>query len=441
VEGSVEQPRERIRVLIVDDIAETRDNLRKLLSFDAGIEVVGAAASGREGIELANEFRPHIVLMDINMPGMDGITATEAILQDLPATQVVMLSVQGETDYLRRAMMAGARDYLTKPATGDELMSTIRRVYETGKTRAMMMPGQPVGPAAVSAAGGLPRRKGDVIAVFSPKGGVGCTTVAVNLAVALQQMAGARQKVALVDASVQFGDVGVMLNLQANRSMADLMAHIEDLDRDMLNSVLTPHGSGLKVLLAPPHPEAAESLLASASVDDGVEGNSALGAVLELMREEFDITVVDMWSWVDDIALTIFDAAALIVLVVMSNIPAIKSARLFLEVATRLNYPMKKIALVVNGVDRRMAIGVEQIEQAMIPLSAQIPLDRQVVLAAINHGVPFVMRDPSRPVSQSILQLAEHVRGALEEKEEEEEEEFGAVVAGAGRLRLGRVFG
>ena len=436
----MEQPGERIRVLIVDDIAETRENLRKLLSFDVGIEVIGAAASGQEGVELALEFRPHIVLMDINMPGMDGIAATEAVMRELPATQVVILSVQGETDYLRRAMLAGARDYLTKPPTGDELMSTIRRVYEMGKTRVAMMPAQPAGPTAISIDGGRARREGNVVAVFSPKGGVGCTTIAVNLAIALQQMAHSGYKVALMDASVQFGDVGVMLNLQANRSMADLVSQAQDLDRDMLNSVLIPHGSGLKVLLAPPHPEAAESLLASTSLDEGMGGNSTFEAVLGLMRQEFDIIVVDMWSWVDDVALTIFDVAALIMLVVTPNIPAIKSARLFLEVANRLKYPREEIALVVNGVDRRTGIRVEQIEQAMIPVVAQIPLDQQMVLAAVNHGVPFVMRDPSRPVSQSILQLAEHVRGALTEEPEEEEEEQ-VVAPGASRLRLGRVFG
>ena len=434
------QPTERIRVLIVDDIAETRENLRKLLSFDVGIEVVGAAASGQEGVELAKEFRPHIVLMDINMPGMDGIAATEAVMRELPATQVVMLSVQGETDYLRRAMLAGARDFLTKPPTGDELMSTIRRVYEMGKTRAVMMPAQHTVPTAASAEGRPERRDGNVVAVFSPKGGVGCTTVAVNLAVALQQMAGSSEKVALMDTSVQFGDVGVMLNLRANRSMTDLVPHIKDLDRDMLNSVLTPHGSGLKVLLAPPHPEAAESLLASSALDDGIGGSSILGAVVDLMREEFDTIVVDMWSWIDAVALTIFDSAALIVLVVMPNIPSIKSARLFLEVANTLNYPTEKIALVVNGVDRRVGIRVEQIEQAMIPVAAEIPMDNQVVLAAMNHGVPFVVRDPSRPVSQGILQLAEHVHSVvMAEREEEQEREEAA--AGAGRLRLGRVFG
>lgn len=436
----MEQPTERIRVLIVDDIAETRENLRKLLSFDASIEVVGAAASGQEGVKLAREFNPHIVLMDINMPGMDGIAATEAIMRELPAVQVVMLSVQGETDYLRRAMLAGARDFLIKPPTGDELMSTIRRVYDMGRTRAAVMPAQPTVPTAVQAEGRRARREGKVIAVFSPKGGVGCTTITVNLAVALQEMVGSKQKVALMDTCVQFGDVGVMLNLQASRSLADLVPHIENLDHDMLNSVLSTHGSGLKVLLAPPHPEAAESLLTGMSLDEGKGGGSALGTVLALMREEFDIIVVDVWSWVNDLALTVLDAAALIVLVVTPDIPAIKSARLFLEVAGKLNYPMEKIALVVNGVDRRMGIRVDQIEQAMIPVAAQIPLDQQVVMAAVNHGVPFVQRDPSRPVSQGIVQLAEHVRSVVtEEQEKEGAEEM--VATGPSRLRLGRVFG
>jgi pilus assembly protein CpaE len=430
---------EVIKVLITDDIAETRENLRKLLSFDTGIEVVGAAASGEEGLELAKEHHPDVILMDINMPGMDGITATEEILKEVPTAQVVMLSVQGETDYLRRAMLAGARDFLTKPPSGDELMSTIRRVYEMGKTRPAVMTAQPTVPTTGAAVGGAPQHDGEVIAVFSPKGGVGCTTIAVNLAIALQGMAHGGQKVGMMDTSVQFGDVGVMLNLQAHRSMSDLVPHLNELDGDMLSSVLAPHGSGVKVLLAPPHPEEAEVLLTTV-VSDSAGNTSAVGALLELMRKEFDIVIVDTWSWVDDVALTVFDAATLIVLVVMPNIPSIKSARLFLEVADRLNYPMDKIALVVNGVDRRMGIRVEQIEQAMIPVVAQIPLDEQAVQAAVNHGVPFVTRDVNRPIAQGVMQLAEHVYSTLMVEREAEGLEEGMGTEPS-RLRLGRVFG
>ncbi len=130
---------EKIRVLIVDDIAETRENLRKLLSFAPDIEVVGTAATGEEGVQLARELVPHVVIMDINLPGMDGITATEQIVREVPTAQIVILSVQGETGYMRRAMAAGARDFLVKPPSGDELMATIRRVYEIGQAQAARM--------------------------------------------------------------------------------------------------------------------------------------------------------------------------------------------------------------------------------------------------------------------------------------------------------------
>src|SRR5690606_14929753 len=106
---------DKVRVLIVDDVAETRENIRKLLQFDANIEVVGASRTGAEGLELSMETQPDVVLMDINMPDMDGITATEAIRKKVPFTQIVILSVQGDSNYMRRAMLAGARDFLTKP--------------------------------------------------------------------------------------------------------------------------------------------------------------------------------------------------------------------------------------------------------------------------------------------------------------------------------------
>lgn len=194
---------EKIRVLIVDDIPETRENLRKLLYFEADIDVVGAASSGEEGIEFAKEYNPDIVLMDINMPGVDGISASEAIAREAPATQVIMMSVQSEADYLRRSMLAGARDFLTKPFSGDELVSTIRRVYEMGESRRRAMPAvQPMaaGPAMAAVAPAAP--EGKIIAVFAPKGGVGCTTLAVNMAIAMHRVVRGKESVTLVDGSL-----------------------------------------------------------------------------------------------------------------------------------------------------------------------------------------------------------------------------------------------
>ena len=120
---------DKIGVVIVDDIPETREHVSKLLSFENDIEVVGMAASGMEALELAARLRPDVVLMDINMPGMDGIATAEQLSSSVPTASLVMMSVQGEADYLRRSMLAGAREFLVKPFSSDELCSSIRQVY------------------------------------------------------------------------------------------------------------------------------------------------------------------------------------------------------------------------------------------------------------------------------------------------------------------------
>ena len=171
------------------------------------------------------------------------ITASEAITQQVPFTQIIMMSVQGEADYLRRSMLAGAREFLIKPFSSDELISSIRRVHELGASRRQAMPSTtPTVPTEVEQER-LPEKMGKIIAVFSPKGGVGCSTVAINLAIALHRAEG--KPVALVDGSLQFGDVAVLLNLQANRSLADLAPHVDELDHELLDHVMLSHPSGV----------------------------------------------------------------------------------------------------------------------------------------------------------------------------------------------------
>src|SRR5512141_33784 len=135
----------KIRVIVVDDITETRENVRKLLFFEDDIEIVGTASNGREGVDMAGKLQPDIVLMDINMPEMDGIAASEQIVAQHPNVQIIMMSVQGEADYLRRSMLAGAREFLTKPFSGEELATSIRRVHQLAANRRVAVaPATPV---------------------------------------------------------------------------------------------------------------------------------------------------------------------------------------------------------------------------------------------------------------------------------------------------------
>jgi pilus assembly protein CpaE len=421
---------EKIRVLLVDDIPETRENLRKLLYFETDIEVVAAAMSGEEGIKLAKEYQPDVVLMDINMPGLDGIAATEAITQEVPYSQVIMMSVQGEADYLRRSMLAGARQFLIKPFSGDELVSTIRRVYELG-TRRPVPAVPPGGPGYDAAAGrGLPEQ-GKVIAVFSPKGGTGCTAVAANLAVALQKMGEEQnQQVVLVDASLQFGNVGVMMNLKATRSIADLAPHIDELDEDMFDSTCLPHTSGVKCLLAPPRPEMADLILAE-----------HIPTILDALRRYFDYIVVDTWSLLGDLVLSVLDNADRIILLATPDIPSLANTKLFFEVTEALEYPQDKIFLVLNKMDRSVRISAKDIADSLKhQVAAQIALDERSVAHSINRGTPLTLMDRRSPVAQNLFELAKHVVESLEVVPEGGEERERSASARSGR-KTGRRFG
>lgn len=419
---------EKIRVLLVDDIPETRENLRKLLYFETDIEVVGAATSGEEGIKLAKEYQPDIVLMDINMPGVDGIAATEAITQEVPYSQVIMMSVQGEADYLRRSMLAGARQFLIKPFSGDELVSTIRRVYELGARRQMPAV-QPAGPGYDVGSGRGPSDQGQVIAVFSPKGGTGCTFLAINLAVALLKMQEAEGKqVVLVDTSLQFGDVGVMMNLKPSRSIADLVEHIDDLEQDMFESTFLVHTSGVKCLLAPPRPEMAD-LVSPGHVE----------TILNELKKYFDYIVVDTASALGDLVLSVLDNAERIVLLATPDIPSLANTKLFFEVTEALEYPPQKILLTLNKVDRAGRITAKDISDSLKhEVVGQIVLDDKSVVQSINRGTPLALADRRSPIVQNIWDLAHYVVESLETVAEEVEEK--RVEARAGRA-AGRVFG
>lgn len=419
---------EKINVLIVDDMPETRENLRKLLYFEPDIEVVAAAANGEEGIEFAKEYQPDIVLMDINMPGVDGISASEAISRQAQRSQVIMMSVQSEADYLRRSMLAGARDFLTKPFTGDELVSTIRRVYAMGESRRRAMPAvQQMGAGAGPVVATPSRPEGKIVAVFAPKGGVGCTALAVNLAIAMHQTEQA--SLVLVDGSLQFGDIAVTLDLRPTHSIADLMPQIEGLDDGMMDTALTPHPSGIKVLLAPPRPEMADQVSA-----DG------LGKVLEGLKRQFEYVVVDTWTSLHDTVLIVLDSADLIVLVTTPDIPSLRNVRLFFEVTELLGYPPEKIALVLNKAgQRRSRIRASDIEESIKhPVAGVLPVD-DIVPLSVNQGVPFIISDASRSISQAVYRLAEKVLATWPEAAEQEAARV-SPVEDAARRRLGRFF-
>ena len=249
---------DKIRVLIVDDIQETRENIRRMLQFDPTIEIIGEARTGREAIDIAHQQTPDVIIMDINMPDMDGLVATEAIRRRLPYIQIIILSVQNDSSYMRRAMLAGARDFLSKPPMIDELTNAIHQagkmaIEEKRKTSVSM-----ANLEAASTGSSAKIKTGKIIVVYSPKGGTGCTTIATNLAMAFENE---DTSIALVDANFQYGDVAVFLNEQGRNTILDLAPRADELDPRIIDEVMIDHASSnVHILAAPPKPEFADDV-------------------------------------------------------------------------------------------------------------------------------------------------------------------------------------
>lgn len=394
---------EKVRVLIVDDIAETRENIRRLLQFDGNIEVVGSAHGGKEAIELSQQVQPDVVIMDINMPDMDGITATEQIRRKVPFAQVVILSVQSDPSYMRRAMLAGARDFLTKPPSIDELTGAIRRAgvmaHEERKKSAATYP-------AITAEGGQPIQRafkplGKIITVYSPKGGTGRTTLATNLALALHSEA---TPAVLVDGSIQYGDIAVFLNEQVKNSVLDLTPRVDELDEEVILNVTILHAaSGLRVVAAPTRPEMS-----------GTVGGDQFGKLLQYLRQLYTYIVVDTTAYLTEVVQAALENADLITLVTTQEIPAIKNASAFLMLADASGIQRSRIMFVMNRYDKRISISPERVGESLRqPIVAAVPLDDRLVTNSVNKGIPFVLDNKAHPVSKSVFTIAELAREQL----------------------------
>ncbi len=121
---------DKIKILMVDDHAILRDGIRAILGLHNDFEIVGEAAEGKEAVEKARELSPDVVLMNIDMPGMEGLEATRRIVKRNPKMKVLMLTRHDTKEYIISAIKAGAAGYLPKRVLGSELVSAIRAVHE-----------------------------------------------------------------------------------------------------------------------------------------------------------------------------------------------------------------------------------------------------------------------------------------------------------------------
>jgi pilus assembly protein CpaE len=404
---------DKIRVLIADDNEETRDGTRRLLEYEGDIEIIDFADNGAIAIQKVKELDPDIVLMDINMPVMDGLTATERLQQEAPRTQIIIVSVQDDRDYMRQAIRAGAADYVSKPISGEELAESIRRAYRR-------IPQQVIAPPRDERVWERDYERGaqgQVITVLGCKGGIGKTTLAVNIAVGLAR-ADPSKKVVLVDANLYFGDVSIFLNTRGQYTIIDLLSMVveepDQLDPQSTEMVFLPHESGIKLLIGPRQPVELGSIPAGAVIN-----------LLTYLKTQFDYIVVDTSTTYDDVLAATIQSADIILLLVAATVPAIKDASILLAELTGSDL-QEKVMLVMNQVDRNSRITPDRIEGHLKrPIVAQIPTD-PFAIESINQSTPLItlsaQRAPSvRPLMNLVQLIKEKVEKSAAENEAREQ--------------------
>lgn len=383
----------KIKILIVDDVQESRDNVERLLKFEPDIEIVGKASNGREAIEMTTAKQPTVVLMDVNMPGMDGIEATKAIMGRRSNTGVIMMSVLNEPDVLRRSMLAGAREYLVKPFSLDELLSGVRTVHQMVETLPVPTVEHVV---KVTQKENSERATGQarVLTFAGSKGGVGRSFLAANFAIALREIT--NQRVGILDANLAFGDIGLLMNVGDGKTISEAVNYRDSIDDELLNTIMSDHASGVRLLAAPSAPQDAE-VVTSGIVRD----------CLAVMATLFDYIVVDTRPGFEDLNLQLFDMSDLLLLVVTMDMAAIKDARQFLEITDLLGYEPNRVRILLNRLNEYSGIPALEIGESLRrELWAQIPDEPGPVLRSINEGVPLVSGNRESKAAVEIRRVA-----------------------------------
>lgn len=381
----------KIKVLIANDVTVS-DSIIKLFENNTEIMVAGQASTSEEVIKQVKDLRPEIVLMGLHMPDRDGFATTEILACESPFPSVILMGPSSGQEDLRRAMIAGAKDYLVMPFTGEDLLSAIKKV---SAARQRLLGDK------VTTDGGK------VLAVFSTKGGVGKTILTINLALALATKY--NHKVAIVDLDLLFGDVALCLDISPKASIADMVTDIEHLDDKILSRYMVSFNEYLDILPAPFQPEQAEKI-----------SGEHVSIILKLLKKQYQYIVIDTGDVFNDIALSIIDLTDLVFLISSMDLPNIKNMKSYLATMGRLGYAKEKIKLVMNRANSGFGLNIKEMEDSLgCRFVAALPSDSSVVVPSINKGVPFIAGHPYSAISKEIFDLARKIENNELETPEE----------------------
>jgi pilus assembly protein CpaE len=356
-------------VLLCKDASDSRD-MTRALNNHAGASLLMTSDNPEQIFTEAVRLRPSAVIINLAHLGEPGLKLVQRIAAECPSTAVICASRDSSPELILRSMRAGSRDFIRLPIIEEELTTVIERTAEFSSQHAE----------------DEPKKRGRAIAIFSSKGGCGCSLIATNLAM-LQTT-----PTALVDLNLQSGDLELMLGVRPRFSLADVVVNRDRLDEGLLTSYLTQRSKNVSLLAAPIKAESAEDI-----------EPKHIYEVIELLRQRFDNVIIDTPHSFDAVTISALDHADQILVVLTLEIHAIRSTRRALEIFDRLGYSRKKIRLVVNRWSKNIELDQRQVEGFLGErVVGFIQSDYRAAVNSINLGQPLI---ESAPASKATLDL------------------------------------
>jgi pilus assembly protein CpaE len=380
----------QIRVIALCDPGATQQQITEALNSQTEFVLADILSSKDMLAKQLRAVEPDIILVDSVLENESTLDIIDDLALQFPNASVVAILPTNDPLTAQQVMLAGARAFLITPFSQINLVSTLRRVSELEGRRQQTKTYIP----SVTSEATRPLRS---VAFYSPRGGTGVTSTAANTAIALAEETG--KKVLLFEGKVFFGHLEVMLNLRVQNSLSDLIPHATNLDEGLVHDVVTPHPSGIHVLLAPSNVQIAQ----------GIRAEDIYNIYIGVSRF-YDYVVVDAGGPLNDISVTLMDATDRILLVTTPDLAALHDTSRFLQLSRSLAYPADKILLILNKAGVEGGVKPNDIESVLhSQVYHQIANDPANVLRSINRGIPYLVYYPRSHASKSIQQLARNL--------------------------------
>lgn len=378
------------RIAIVDPSDITREPLRNLLLGVESVWIEAECARYEFFLDVVQQSNPDVAIVSLDADQGKALQLIQQLNAVSPRMPILAISGRADGQTILQALRSGAREFLTQPVVLEDMLKILQRL------RGDMADGGPTPSSSL------------VFAILGSRGGVGCTSLAVNLGCSLAE--DKSKSVALLDLDLALGDADVYLDVIPTYTLADVAQNVSRLDMQFLKRSLCQHATGLALL---PHPVRIEEL--------GLIHEEHLQRAISLLRASYTHLVLDLSKSFTVMDYTAMRMADVILLVCQLELTSLRNTVRILATMEAEEGLTDKLKVVVNRVgsdytegDISMAKAEETIGK---PVYWQIPNDFKAMMGSRNSGVPLIQHAPKSKAHQSITALGNALCGKQEKVE------------------------